>query len=67
MAGRPPKGSAPAIRKELRVSPDLLADIEEAIAQGHAASFSALMEAGARLLLDQLKAKAATPKLPENK
>jgi hypothetical protein len=45
------KGSGPAIRKEIRINPDLLAELEAAIAAGRAKPLTEALEAGARLWL----------------
>lgn len=60
--GKPPRGSAPRIRKDVRLDPDLLAEIEEICAADESVTFTGIVEEGAQLWLAryrrQQKAKA---------
>ena len=60
--GKPPRGSAPRIRKDVRLDPDLLAEIDEICAADESVTFTSVVEEGAQLWLAryrrQQKAKA---------
>lgn len=47
--GKPPRGSAPRIRKDVRLDPDLLAEIDAICAADGTASFTQIVEEGAHL------------------
>ena len=69
--GKPPRGSAPRIRKDIRVDPDLLAEIDGICAADPSATFTSIMEEGAQLWIaryrrqQKQKAKAEDPTTTE--
>ncbi len=62
MAGRKSKGSSPSIPRTYRINADLVSAMEAAVADGAAASLTAILEDGIRLRLnisDQADKKSA--------
>jgi hypothetical protein len=61
--GKPPRGTAPRIRKDVRLDPDLLAEIEAIVAADPTVTLTAILEDGARLWLARYRRQKGKEKI----